>query len=323
MAIGTSEPVDPNAPLEKKPQLFLPSLFFVPFIIEIRVNIVILLNLTVVVHVARKMCHFAIVYVERSGIYDIFEVVKTQMAANRGQSMVASVSTVWSRGGIFGFYQGLIPWAWIEAGTKGAALMFAVSELEYRARVLGASVPVAGILGGMGGGIVQAYTTMVEVTRHKGGSGPSKSTIEVATEIFRREGIAGINKGVNAVAVRQCTNWGSRFGISRVAEDLIRGKDKARKLTDLEKIAASSVGGALSTWNQPIEVIRVEMQSQLKTAGRPEKLTIATAAGWIYKQSGILGFYRGVTPRVCLGMWQTICMVAFGDKVKAYFQKKF
>ncbi|KAJ1560843.1 hypothetical protein HK405_005783, partial [Cladochytrium tenue] len=107
--------------------------------------------------------------------------------------------------------------------------------------------------------------------------------------------------------------------------DLIRsraGRDPNKKLTDLEKIAASTFGGALSCWNQPIEVIRVEMQSQVKTEGRPEKLTIGTAAKWIYSKNGIRGFYRGVTPRIGLGMWQTVCMVAFGDKVKAYFAKK-
>ncbi|KAJ3008873.1 UNVERIFIED_CONTAM: hypothetical protein HDU68_002923 [Siphonaria sp. JEL0065] len=87
---------------------------------------------------------------------------------------------------------------------------------------------------------------------------------------------------VPAAAVRQCSNWGSRFGLSRIAEDLIKGKDKSRKLNDLEKIAASSIGGALSTWNQPIEVIRIEMQSQLKMAGRPEKMTMVTAAKWIW-----------------------------------------
>ncbi|KAI9341487.1 mitochondrial carrier domain-containing protein [Obelidium mucronatum] len=192
--------------------------------------------------------------------------------------------------------------------------MFAVSELEYQFRVLGASVPVAGILGGMGGGIVQAYTTMGFCTFMKAPA-PQQSTVQVALEIFKREGFAGINKGVNAVAVRQCTNWGSRFGLSRIAEDLIKGKDKSRKLSDLEKVACD-------TWNQPIEVIRVEMQSQLKVAGRPEKMTISSAAGWVYKQNGILGFYRGVTPRIGLGIWQTVCMVAFGDKVKAYFEKK-
>jgi hypothetical protein len=38
------------------------------------------------------------------------EVIKTQMAANRSQSMKQAFSTIWSRGGVSGFYQGLIPW---------------------------------------------------------------------------------------------------------------------------------------------------------------------------------------------------------------------
>lgn len=38
------------------------------------------------------------------------EVLKTQMAANRSQTMGQAFQTVWSRGGIKGFYQGLIPW---------------------------------------------------------------------------------------------------------------------------------------------------------------------------------------------------------------------
>ncbi|KAJ3176080.1 Mitochondrial DNA replication protein yhm2 [Irineochytrium annulatum] len=302
MAIDTT-PVDPNAPLKKKPISFI--------------NLAIGAGLNMF---------------EVTTLGQPFEVIKTQMAANRGLSMGQSIATIWSRGGVFGFYQGLIPWAWIEASTKGAVLMFAASELEYHCRAAGASAAAAGILGGMGGGIAQAYATMgfctfmktVEVTRHKG-EGVNKSTIQVAREIFAREGFAGINKGVNAVALRQMTNWGSRFGFSRIAEDLIRnrpGRDKNQKLGNAERIAASTFGGAISCWNQPIEVIRVEMQSQLKGEGRPEKMTIGSAAKYIYEKNGFKGFYRGVAPRIGLGMWQTVCMVAFGDSVKAYFAKK-
>ena len=52
----------------------------------------------------------------------------------------------------------------------------------------------------------------VEITRHKTAASGVKppSTFAVFMEIYRREGIRGVNKGVNAVAVRQCTNWGSR-----------------------------------------------------------------------------------------------------------------
>jgi len=141
-------------------------------------------------------------------------------------------------------------------------------------------------------------------------------TMETFMAIYRAEGIKGINKGVNAVAVRQVTNWGSRFGLSRVAEDAIRsvtGKREDQKLGVGEKILASSIGGGLSAWNQPIEVIRVEMQSKTVDPNRPKKMTVASAARYIYANNGLKGLYRGVTPRIGLGVWQTVCMVALGD----------
>ncbi|CAI2188734.1 8414_t:CDS:2 [Funneliformis geosporum] len=260
-----------------------------------------------------------------------FEVIKTHLAANRKDSILLALKKTFKRGGILGFYQGLIPWAWIEASTKGAVLIFTASDIEYRARVSGASPFLAGIVGGMGGGLAQAYTTMgfctfmktVEVTRHKAPSGQEVSTLKVASDIWKKEGIRGINKGVNAVAVRQCTNWASRFGLTRAGETLIRRirdgdvPDYTRPLSPIQKILASAIGGGLSCWNQPIEVIRVEMQSQVKSAGRPEKMTIFSCAKFIYKNNGLKGFYRGVIPRMGLGIWQTVCMVFGGDAVKA------
>jgi hypothetical protein len=50
--------------------------------------------------------------------------------------------------------------AWIEAGTKGAVLLFAAAEIENVAVGYGVSPAAAGLLGGMGGGIAQAYATM-------------------------------------------------------------------------------------------------------------------------------------------------------------------
>ncbi|KAF8973875.1 mitochondrial carrier domain-containing protein [Flammula alnicola] len=262
------------------------------------------------------------------------EVLKTQMAANRSQTMWQACRTVWSRGGVTGFYQGLIPWAWIEASTKGAVLVFTASEVESATLAAGINPAVAGLLGGMTGGVAQAYATMgfttcmktAEITRAKTAATGVKppSTWAVFADIYRREGLAGVNKGVNAVAVRQCTNWGSRMGFARLAEDSIRkirGKGETDKLGAFDKIIASSIGGALATWNQPIEVIRVEMQSMAKStanANRPAKLTILNTLGFIYKENGIKGLYRGVTPRIGLGIWQTICMVSFADYVKAW-----
>ncbi|KAJ5405518.1 hypothetical protein N7501_010026 [Penicillium viridicatum] len=262
------------------------------------------------------------------------EVIKTTMAANRGDSFAGAMGRIWGRGGIFGYYQGLIPWAWIEASTKGAVLLFVASEAEYYARSFGASDFVSGISGGMAGGVAQAYATMgfctcmktVEITKHKMAATGVKPPGTFATfmDIYRKEGIRGINRGVNAVAIRQTTNWGSRFGLSRLAESAIRkvaNKEEGAKLSAAEKILASSLGGGLSAWNQPIEVIRVEMQSKTPDPNRPKNLTVGKTFKYIYDSNGIRGLYRGVAPRVGLGIWQTVCMVALGDMAKEAVEK--
>ncbi|CAO1621105.1 unnamed protein product [Parajaminaea phylloscopi] len=260
------------------------------------------------------------------------EVVKTQMASNRTQTMGQALRTVWSRGGVYGFYQGLIPWAWVEASTKGAVLLFTAAEIDQGARKAGFGAGTAGLLGGMGGGIAQAYATMgfctcmktAEITRAKQAAAgvTPPGTFQVFADLYRKEGIKGINKGVNAVAIRQCTNWGSRMGFARLAETPVRaisGKGEKDKLSAFERIICSSVGGALGCWNQPIEVVRVEMQSMAKAdanSNRPAKPTVFNTLSYIYKENGIKGLYRGISPRIGLGIWQTICMVSLADSVR-------
>mmetsp|Transcript_4196 Transcript_4196/g.4616 ORF Transcript_4196/g.4616 Transcript_4196/m.4616 type:complete len:309 (-) Transcript_4196:393-1319(-) len=288
-------------------------------------------------HIEKKPVNFSNILLgaglnmaEVSTLGQPLEVIKTTMAANRSLSIVQAGKLVWSRGGILGFYQGLIPWAWIEASTKGAVLLFVSAEAEYQFQRWGANHFLAGMGGGISGGLAQAYLTMgfctcmktVEITRAKQvavAGVPKQTSFQVFQDIYRREGIRGINKGVNAVAIRQMTNWGSRFGFSRLAEEGIRsltGKGENEKLNAVEKIASSVVGGGLSAWNQPIEVIRVEMQSKTNDPNRPKNLGVGSAFSYIYKNNGIKGLYRGVTPRIGLGVWQTVFMVAFGDIFK-------
>ncbi|ODQ63409.1 YMR241Wp-like protein [Nadsonia fulvescens var. elongata DSM 6958] len=270
------------------------------------------------------------------------EVIKTTMAANRSDGVKQAVARVWSRGGPTALYQGLYPWAWIEASTKGAVLLFVSSEVEYQAKNLfNLNNFNSGILGGIFGGLAQAYLTVgfctcmktVEITQATAARGAagvaaanvaSASKFQLFKQIYQKEGLRGINKGVNAVAIRQCTNWGSRFGLTRLSEETIRrisNKTSDTKLTPIEKILASTLGGGLSVWNQPIEVIRVEMQSSKIDPNRPKNLTIWSTFNYILKNNGVKGLYKGVTPRIGLGIWQTVCMVTFGDFAKEAIAK--
>lgn len=74
------------------------------------------------------------------------------------------------------------------------------------------------------------------------------STWSLFADMYKKGGVSGINKGVNAVAIRQATNWGSRYGVARLAETLIknaRGLQAQQKLDTVDKVLASSIGGAL------------------------------------------------------------------------------
>lgn len=59
------------------------------------------------------------------------------------------------------------------------------------------------------------------------------------------------------------------MGFARLAETSIRsvrGKTEKDSLGAMDKILASSIGGALATWNQPIEVVRVEVSLTIQSA---------------------------------------------------------
>ncbi|KAF7527317.1 hypothetical protein G7054_g10519 [Neopestalotiopsis clavispora] len=222
--------------------------------------------------------------------------------------------------------------AWFEALTKGSILFLASNEVDYMSRTyLNASPVLAGVLGGISGGAAQAYLTMglttcmktIEVTRPKANAPGAAvpGTLEVFASIIRKDGIRGVNRGVNAVALRQITGWSSRIGISRLAEGPIRtfsGKSADAKLSTAEKIVASTVGGALSCWNQPFEVMRVEMQSLRRDPSVGQAPTMTMTAKHIFQSSGASGFFRGVVPRIGVAAWATICMVGLGDTVKEY-----
>jgi hypothetical protein len=65
------------------------------------------------------------------------------------------------------------------------------------------------------------------------------------------------------------------------------------------------------------------MAKEVANVNRPAKLTILNTLGFIYRENGIKGLYRGVTPRIALGIWQTICMVSLADYVKIWCEHYF
>ncbi|KJP88008.1 hypothetical protein AK88_02283 [Plasmodium fragile] len=82
--------------------------------------------------------------------------------------------------------------------------------------------------------------------------------------------------------------------------------DSACDLSPTEELLCGILGGALSVWNNPFDVIRVYMQNN---ANKNIKLTFMQSFVNLYKEGGILYLYKGVIPRCFLCIWQTLFMV--------------
>lgn len=88
------------------------------------------------------------------------------------------------------------------------------------------------------------------------------------------------------------------------------------QLSVLEEALAGTIGGTLSTWNQPFEVMRIEAQSAA-AKGLPARGFVDTFRH-IVKESGIKGLFQGIAPRCGLCIGQTLFLVTIPHILKPY-----
>ena len=88
------------------------------------------------------------------------------------------------------------------------------------------------------------------------------------------------------------------------------------KLSIFEESIAGIIGGALSTWNQPFEVMRIEAQAAA-AKGLPPRGIIQVSKD-IVRESGVKGLFQGIYPRMGLCIAQTFFMVSVPNVLKQY-----
>ena len=119
------------------------------------------------------------------------------------------------------------------------------------------------------------------------------------SDTFSKRGISGFYQGGTALMLRQgCTltysliytftysyilgsNWASRQGITDFVRNQFKNnhKDpKNAKLSVTEEALSGIVGGALSTWNQPFEVMRIEAQAAAAKGMAPKNIFETTSS---------------------------------------------
>ena len=129
--------------------------------------------------------------------------------------------------------------------------------------------------------------------------------------------------GGTAIAFRQATNWASRQGFTEFVRHRMKVAlhgDQNARLTKAQEVGAGVIGGTMACWNHPFEVARIEAQT-LGNMGKPVG-GMVTVMRDIVRVDGVGGLFRGIVPRVGLGIWQTLFMVTGAKLIKDELQKR-
>jgi hypothetical protein len=258
-----------------------------------------------------------------------FEVWKTYMGSNRTETTMQAFRSIYSKGGVGAFWKGWQPKV-VESFLKGGILLFSKETIIKSSKSFGAGDVAAGVLGGFGGGICQVSImgpcTFLVTASVAGASaeGGNMSILQRISTTYKKHGINGFYKGGTALMLRQGSNWASRQGFTDYARKQILIYKQSKndnnnnnpKLTVLEEAIAGTIGGTLSAWNQPFEVMRID--AQLRAAkGLPSQNIIVTSQT-IIAESGLKGLFIGIIPRIGLCVGQTLFMVTIPYILKPY-----
>ena len=182
----------------------------------------------------------------------------------------------------------------------------------HTSRSLGMGDIASGLIGGFGGGVCQVTvmgpcTFLVTASVASHGTTGQMSVMERIGHTLKTQGVGGFYKGGVALMLRQGSNWASRQGITDAVRVQMRSMKSKDALSVSEEASAGIIGGCLSTWNQPFEVLRIHAQAA-GARGEPSKNIFETSRA-IFAESGVRGFFRGVVPRMGLCVAQTLFMV--------------
>eukprot|EP00049_Salpingoeca_infusionum_P006793 m.111355 g.111355 ORF g.111355 m.111355 type:complete len:297 (+) comp13443_c2_seq2:412-1302(+) len=261
--------------------------------------------------------------VEAASLGMPLEVWKTHLGRHRNESTFEGMRNIYRKNGggfsgVTAFWRGTSA-KMVESATKGSVLMFSKEFIKDSCLSMGVSATAAGFIAGAGGGICQVSVMgpcTFLVTSVVNGNTTLSSAIKTT---WANKGFVGFYPGGTAIAFRQATNWASRQGFTDAVREMIRKsyhEEEDAKLTVGQEVAAGIIGGTLSCWNHPFEVARIEAQS--RAALGEQSMSMVATLKHVVEGHGVGGLFKGVVPRIFLGIWQTTFMVTGANLIRNY-----
>ncbi|KAF8928592.1 hypothetical protein BGZ58_009553 [Dissophora ornata] len=214
------------------------------------------------------------------------------------------VTTVRTQG-ITAIYRGLSALV-IGTAAKASVRFFAFDQFrELLKDSQGKTTGARSVLAGLGAGMTEAIlvVTPTETIKtkliHDGNLAQPqyRGLVHGVKSIVQAEGLGGIYRGVIPVMARQGANSAVRFGVYSSLSDLIKArKGITGQLPTTYAFGIGAVAGIVTVYTtMPLDVVKTKMQG-LKAK---ELYSGALDCAWkLFKNEGILAFWRGATPRL-------------------------
>lgn len=139
-------------------------------------------------------------------------------------------------------------------------------------------------------------------------------------QIFQREGLRGMYRGLSPTILALLPNWAVYFTIYEQLKSLLSDENQQISL-GANMMAAACAGGATTIATNPLWVVKTRLQTQgMKMATNPYKGTLSALRKIAHKE-GIRGLYSGLVPALA-GISHVAIQFPMYEKIKSYIAKR-